>query len=41
MVRNKSVLSTKVDFYNNVEEQEITEVLGRLEYSVENVERQL
>jgi hypothetical protein len=41
MVRNKSVLKTKVDFYNDVDEQKITEVLGRLEDSVENVERQL
>ena len=41
MVRNKSVLNTKVDFYNSVDEQKITEVLGRLEESVENVERQL
>jgi hypothetical protein len=41
MVRSKSVLSTKVDIYNNVDEQKITEVLGRLEDSVENVERQL
>lgn len=41
MVRNKSVLKTKVDFHNDVDEQKITEVLGRLEDSVENVERQL
>lgn len=41
MVRNKSILNTKVDFYNSVEEEKITEVLGRLEDSVENVERQL
>lgn len=36
MVRNKSVLDTKVDFYNSVEEDKITEVFGRLEDSVEN-----
>jgi hypothetical protein len=36
MVRNKSVLDTKVDFYNSVDEEKITEVFGRLEDSVEN-----
>lgn len=41
IVRNKSVLSTKVDFYNSVEEEKITEVLSRLEDSVEKIERQL
>lgn len=41
MVRNKSVLGTKVDFYNSVDEEKITEVFGRLEDSVEDIERQL
>jgi hypothetical protein len=40
MVRNKSVLSTKVDFYNSVDEKKITDVLGRLEEGVEDIERQ-
>lgn len=41
IVRNKAVLSTKVDFHNSVEEEKITDVLGRLEDSVEKIERQL
>ncbi len=40
IVRNKSVLSTKTDFYNSVEEENITEVLERLEDSVDEIERQ-
>lgn len=36
MIRNKSVLSTKVDIHNSVEEDKITEIFGRLEDSVEN-----
>ena len=40
MVRNKSVPSTKVDFYNSVDEKKITDVLGRLEEGVEDIERQ-
>lgn len=41
MVRNKSVLGTKVDIHNSVEEQQITEVLARIEDSVKDVERRL
>lgn len=37
MVRNKSVLSTKVDFHNSVDEKEIREVLARMEDSVEQL----
>jgi hypothetical protein len=40
MVRNRSVLGTKVDFHNSVEEQKVAEVLARMEDSVENIERQ-
>ena len=39
MVRNKSVLSTKVDVYNSVDEKEIKEVLTRVEYDVENLRK--
>lgn len=35
IVRKKSVLKTKVDLYNSVEEDKITDVLGRLEDTVE------
>jgi hypothetical protein len=35
IIRKKSVLKTKVDLYNNVEEDKITDVLGRLEDAVE------
>jgi len=35
IIRKKSVLQTKVDLYNNVEEDKITDVLGRLEDAVE------
>lgn len=41
MVRSKSVLNTKIDIYNGVDEENITEVFGRLEQSVEDIERQL
>lgn len=41
IVRNKSVLSTKVDIHNSVEEGEVAETLARLEESVENIERQM
>lgn len=41
MVRNKSVLGTKVDIHNSVDEQQITEVLARIEDSVKDVERRL
>lgn len=41
MVRNKSVLDTKVDVHNSVKESEITEVLARIENSVKDVERRL
>lgn len=37
MTRSKSVLSTKVDFYNNVDEKEIREVFARIEESVEQL----
>jgi hypothetical protein len=39
MVRKKSVLSTKVDFYNSVDEKEIREVLARMEDGVENLRK--
>lgn len=39
MVRKKSVLSTKVDFHNNVDEKEIREVLARMEDGVENLRK--
>lgn len=39
MVRNKSVLSTKVDFHNSVDEKEIREVLARMEDGVENIRK--
>jgi hypothetical protein len=39
MVRNKSVLSTKFDFYNSVDEKEINEVLDRIEDGVENLRK--
>lgn len=41
IVRNKSVLGTKIDIYDRVKESEITDILARLEQSVEDVERQL
>jgi hypothetical protein len=40
IVRNKSVLATKTDFYNNVNEDKITEALDKLEDSVDKIERQ-
>jgi len=40
IVRDKSVLSIKTDFYNSVEEKNITDVLERLEESVDEIERQ-
>lgn len=39
IIRKKSVLKTKVDFYNNVEENKITDVFGRLEDVVEELEK--
>lgn len=39
MVRKKSVLSTKVDFYNSVDDKEIREVLARMEDDVENLKK--
>jgi len=39
MVRKKSVLSTKVDMYNSVDEKEIREVLARMEDGVENLRK--
>lgn len=39
IVRNKSVLGTKVDLHDSVDEKEISEILGRIETSVENIER--
>ena len=41
IVRSKSVLSTKVDIHNSVEEQNISDVLARIETSVENIERHI
>lgn len=41
IVRKKSVLETRVDLHNSVDEQDISEVLGRIETSVENIERQM
>lgn len=38
MVRKKSVLGTKTDFHDSVNESEITEVLARLEKSVKDLE---
>jgi hypothetical protein len=35
------VLETRVDLHNSVDEQDISEVLGRIETSVENIERQM
>jgi hypothetical protein len=37
MTRDKSVLSTKVDFYNSVDEKEIKEVLARVEEGVDKL----
>lgn len=39
MIRKKSVLSTKVDMYNSVDEKEIREVLARMEDGVENLRK--
>lgn len=39
--RNKSVLRTKVDLHDSVDEEKVSEVLGRIETSVENIERQI
>ena len=39
MVRNKSVLSTKVDVFNSVDEKEIKDVLARVEDGVENLRK--
>jgi hypothetical protein len=39
IIRKKSVLKTKVDLYNNVEEDKITDVLGRLEDAVEEFKK--
>ena len=36
--RKKAILETKLDFHNDVEVENITEVLGRLEDSVKNKE---
>lgn len=41
IVRKKSVLETKLDIHNSVEEGEISETLARLEESVKNAERQM
>lgn len=41
IVRNKSVLGTKVDLHNSADEEKIAEVLARIETSVENIERQM
>jgi len=41
IVRKKSVLGTKVDLHNSVDEKNISEVLGRIETSVENIERKM
>ena len=39
ITRKKSVLKTKVDFYNSVEEDKIKDVLARLEEAVEEFEK--
>jgi len=39
IVRKKAVLKTRVDFFNEVEPEEITETLGRLEQAVEELEQ--
>lgn len=39
IIRKKSVLKTKVDFYNSVEEDKITDVIGRLEQAVKEFEK--
>jgi len=39
ITRKKSVLKTKIDFYNSVEENKIKEVLGRLEEEVEEYKK--
>jgi len=41
IVRNKSVLGTKVDLHDSVDEKKVSEVLGRIETSVGNIERQI
>lgn len=41
IVRHKAVLKTKTDFYNSVEPEKITEVLGRLEEAVDELENNL
>ena len=41
IVRNKSILGTRVDLHDSVDEAKISEVLGRIETSVKNVERQI
>jgi hypothetical protein len=38
ITRNKAVLNTKVDFVNSLNESEISEVIKRLEESVEGVQ---
>ena len=38
IVRNKSVLKTKVDLYNNVDQNKITDVITRLENAVKEFE---
>jgi len=40
IVRNKSILKTKVDLHDSVDSEKITEVLARIETSVDNIERQ-
>jgi hypothetical protein len=39
IVRKKAVLKTRVDFHNETDPEEITEVLGRLEQAVEELEQ--
>lgn len=38
IVRKKAILETKLDFYNDVEIENITEVIDRIENSVKNIE---
>jgi hypothetical protein len=39
--RKKAVLSQKIDFYNSVDEREITETIERLEVTVKDLEKEL
>lgn len=41
IVRNKSVLKTKVDLHNSTEEEKIADVLGRIETAVDGIERHM